>query len=112
MAQSKGKFTPKKYLPLSEATYYILLALLEPLHGYAVMQKVEQISEGSVRLGPGTLYGAFSNLEANKLIVKVGEEGRRKSYTLTPNGKAVLIEQVNRLEIKARNGKRLTSAER
>ena len=45
-----------RYLPLSESTYYVLLALLEPLHGYGVMQKVGQLSEGAVTVGPGTLY--------------------------------------------------------
>ena len=53
----KSKFG--KYLPLTESTAYILLALSEPLHGYGVMQKVEHISEGTVRIGAGTLYGAF-----------------------------------------------------
>jgi len=76
-----------KYLPLTESTYYIMLTLIEPLHGYAVMQKVEEISKGTVKVGPGTLYGAFTALEKEKLIVKVKEEKRRKSYVLTPKGK-------------------------
>ena len=63
-----------KYLPLSEATYYILLALVEPLHGYGVMQKVEAMSDESVRIGPGTLYGAFTTLEKEGLISLVKEE--------------------------------------
>jgi DNA-binding PadR family transcriptional regulator len=63
-----------KYLPLSEATYYILLALVEPLHGYGIMQKVEGMSEGTVNIGPGTMYGAFSNLEKEGLITMVKEE--------------------------------------
>ncbi len=44
-----------KYLPLTEATYYIMLSLVEPLHGYGVMQKVNEISQGTVSVGPGTL---------------------------------------------------------
>ena len=44
-----------KYLPLTESTTYILLALSEPLHGYALMQKVEEKSQGTVRIGPGSL---------------------------------------------------------
>ena len=93
-----------KYLPLTEATYYIMLALIEPLHGYAVMQKVEQISQGIVKIGPGTLYGVFSTLEEAGLIFKVKEEDRRKTYTLTPKGKKVLLSQIKRLEIMSRNG--------
>ncbi len=93
-----------KYLPLSEATYYILLALVDPLHGYGVMQKVESISDGTVNIGPGTLYGAFTTLEKEKLITMVKEEERRKSYLLTAKGREVLREQISRLQIMARNG--------
>ena len=93
-----------KYLPLTEATYYIMLSLIEPLHGYGVMQKVEQISRGTVKVGPGTLYGAFSTLEKEKLILKIKEEDRRKSYVLTPKGKQVLLGQIERLEIMTGNG--------
>jgi DNA-binding PadR family transcriptional regulator len=96
-----------KYLPLSETTYYILLALAEPLHGYGVMQKVVGLSEGTVALGPGTLYGAFTMLEKEGLIVKVSEEERRKSYTLTPKGKKVLEQQIAHLEIMIRNGQKI-----
>jgi DNA-binding PadR family transcriptional regulator len=93
-----------KYLPLTEATYYIMLSLIEPLHGYGVMQNVEQISRGTVKVGPGTLYGAFSTLEKEKLILKIKEEDRRKSYVLTPKGKQVLLRQIERLEIMTGNG--------
>jgi DNA-binding PadR family transcriptional regulator len=94
----------KKYLPLTEATAYILLALSEPLHGYGVMQKVETISNGDVKIGPGTLYGAFSTLESDRIIEKAGEEGRRKIYTLTDKGRLLLKEHVRRAEIFVKNG--------
>ncbi|MFC1985865.1 PadR family transcriptional regulator [Chloroflexota bacterium] len=97
-----------KYLPLTESTYYIMLTLIEPLHGYAVMQKIEDISKGTVKVGPGTLYGAFTSLEKEGLIVKVKEENRRKSYVLTPKGKKVLMNQIERLEIMTRNGLSVT----
>jgi len=93
-----------KYLPLTESTYYIMLTLVEPLHGYAVMQKVDAISKGTVKVGPGTLYGAFTLLEKEGLIVKVREDDRRKSYVLTPKGKKLLMNQIKRLEIMTRNG--------
>lgn len=88
-----------KYLPLSEASFYMLAALEQPSHGYAIMQKVEAMSGGSVTIGPGTMYGAFNTLEKQKLIIKVAEEDRRKIYALTDLGKEVLAEQVRRLEI-------------
>lgn len=93
-----------KYLPLTEATYYILLALVEPLHGYGIMQKVEVLSEGTVSIGPGTMYGAVSTLEKEGLITMVKEEERRKSYAMTDKGRRVLAEQIRRIEIMARNG--------
>lgn len=96
----------KRYLPLTEATTYILLALTEPLHGYGVMQKVEALSRGTVSVGPGTLYGAFTNLEKEGLIRLVREEQRRKSYTLTAKGMRLLAEQLRRLQIMADAGQK------
>jgi DNA-binding PadR family transcriptional regulator len=96
-----------KYLPLTEATYYILLALVEPLHGYGVMQKVQSLSEGTVLLGPGTLYGAFNTLEKQGIITMVKAEERRKSYALTGKGRQVLEEQVKRLDVMARVGRKI-----
>ncbi len=97
-------FNIRQYLPLSETTYYILLALIEPLHGYAVMQKVERVSQGLVKLGPGTLYGALSTLEKEGLIRMVAEDERRKSYILTEKGRSLLAEAIRRLQVMARNG--------
>jgi DNA-binding PadR family transcriptional regulator len=95
----------QKYLPLTEATYYILLTLREPLHGYAVMQRIQEMSHGMVEIGPGTLYGAFTNLEKESLIEMVKHENRRKSYLLTPKGNQLLIAQIQRLQIMAHLGK-------
>ena len=94
----------KKYLPLSEATYYIMLALINPLHGYGVMQEVEKLSQGTVKVGPGTLYGVLSTLEKEALIYRVTEDDRRKYYALTQKGKEILKEQIGRLTIMADNG--------
>lgn len=99
-----NKENHKKYLPLTEATYYIMLVLVEPLHGYGVMQKVEQISLGVVKVGPGTLYGAFGSLAKEGLIKMVKEEDRRKCYQLTDKGRQVLVGQIDRLEIMSANG--------
>ncbi len=93
-----------KYLPLSESTCYVMLALAEPSHRYAIMQKVEAMSEGGVKMGPGTLYGVLATLEKEDLIRKIREEERRKYYELTPKGRLVLAAQIERLEIMARHG--------
>jgi len=88
-----------KYLPLTEATFYIMMALVEPMHGYAIMQQVEEVSKGRVKIGPGTLYGAFSTLEKERLIEMISEENRRKIYLLTDKGKQVLALQAERVKI-------------
>lgn len=97
-----------KFLPLSESTYYIMLSLVEARHGYAIMQHVETVSKGTVTIGPGTLYGAFNNLEKAGLIRTVGEEERRKYYVLTDLGRLVLAAQINRLKIMAENGNQVS----
>ncbi len=89
----------QQYLPLTEATYYILLALVSPLHGYGVMQWIHETSRGLVTVGAGTLYNAFSLLLKEGLIVKVDEDERRKYYRLTTKGKQVLLRQIERLEV-------------
>ncbi len=95
-----------KFLPLSEATYLILASLTEPRHGYGIMQDVEAISGGRVKVGPGTLYGVLTNLLQQKLIRRSGESGdggdRRKVYALTPLGEAVLVLEGERLNALSR----------
>lgn len=99
----------KKATPLTETSYYILVSLKEPLHGYGVMQKVDELSRGRVQLGPGTLYGALSNLLNLGLIEAVGETGgeRRKLYCMTEPGRLVAEHEVMRFEELARHGRLL-----
>jgi DNA-binding PadR family transcriptional regulator len=96
----------RRYLPLTEATYYIMLALARPLHGYAVMQRVAELSRGTVIVGPGTLYGAFVTLEQQRLIERAGDEGRRKIYVITALGIRVLAAHTERLRTMTRAASR------
>ncbi|MDX8363451.1 PadR family transcriptional regulator [Cytobacillus sp. IB215316] len=84
-------------LPLSETMHYILLALREPLHGYAVMQKIEEMSNGTVILAAGTLYGAIENLNKHGWIEPIKESGRKKVYMITAEGSTILEMEQNRL---------------
>jgi DNA-binding PadR family transcriptional regulator len=70
------------------------------------MQEAEGISAGKVKLAPGTLYGAFTTLEENKMIRMVGRENRRKIYQITEKGKLILLEQVERLKIMLNNAEK------
>ena len=86
-------------LALTESTYYILLSLYHPQHGYGIMQNVERLSGGRVRLAAGTLYGALTTLTERGWIEAVGEdEGRRKEYRITPEGRAAVRAELARLQ--------------
>lgn len=106
---SEIKDRAQKFLPLTEATYYILISLVESRHGYGIMQNAATLSEGRVKLGPGTLYGAITNLLKQGLIERAGEkdlEGeRRKFYALTSLGMAVIVAECERLESLIRSGR-------
>ena len=80
-----------KNLPLTETVYYILLALKEPTHGYVLMQKVEELSDGQVRLAAGTLYGAIENLLKKGFITSIpSADIRRKVYVISQTGENIL----------------------
>lgn len=97
------------HIALTEAVFYILLSLDAPLHGYGIMQNVQQLSGGRVRLAAGTLYGALSTLCERGWIVAVGEDERRKEYGLTPAGREAVRVELARLKELVANGERLTS---
>lgn len=91
--------TFNKILPLTETTFFILISLIEPSHGYAIMQKVEELSNGRVRIAAGTMYGATENLLKQKLIREVpSDDKRRRVYLLTEAGKEILELETTRLK--------------
>ena len=94
---------------LTEAVYYILLSLAEPMHGYGIMQNVEKLSGGRVRLAAGTLYGAISSLlEKGWITALPGEkDSRKKEYRITAEGRLVLLDELARLTELLENGKKL-----
>ena len=96
---------------LTEATYYILLSLHSPQHGYGIMQQTEELSGGRVRLAAGTLYGALNTLCDKGWIVLKTVDDRRKEYLLTDRGKEILVNEVKRLKELARNGEMILGEE-
>ncbi|MBE5813610.1 MAG: PadR family transcriptional regulator [Clostridiales bacterium] len=93
-------------LALTESTYYILLSLYTPQHGYGIMQKAEQMSGGRVRLAAGTLYGALNALCDKGWIIQLPVESgsRKKEYKLTEKGLQVLQNELERLRQLVANG--------
>ena len=92
---------------LTEAVYYILLSLIEPMHGYGIMQNVERLSTGRVRLAAGTLYGAISTLLEKGWITALDgdNDSRKKEYQITDLGKAALLGEISRLQELLQNGR-------
>ena len=98
---------------LTESTYYILLSLVTPQHGYGIMQKTLQLSGGRVRLAAGTLYGALNALCEKGWIVPlpIMEESRKKEYRLTAMGLKVLKNELSRLRQLVENGEAIIKEE-
>jgi DNA-binding PadR family transcriptional regulator len=94
---------------LTEAVYYILLALHTPMHGYGIMQFVKEISNGRVNLGPGTLYGAINTMLTKAWIKALADssDSRKKEYIITEEGRKIVLEEIKRLEELISNGKRI-----
>ena len=98
---------------LTESTYYILLSLFEPQHGYGIMQRTEELSGGRVRRAAGTLYGALSSMsEKGWIQLLPGESGsRKKEYCLTSEGLLALKNELDRLKELVRNGEEILGGE-
>lgn len=98
---------------LTESTYYILLSLVTPRHGYGIMQQTEALSGGRVRLAAGTLYGALNALCDKGWIKPIAsaEDSRKKEYTITEKGLAVLKAELARLRQLVANGQTVLKEE-
>jgi len=88
--------------PLPGASLYLVLALLDgEQHGYALMGRVAELSDGAWRMGPGTLYGTLNRLVADGLIEETridrDESERRRFYALTTAGRSVASQELARL---------------
>ena len=91
---------------LTEAVYYILLSLFNPMHGYGIMQNVSILSNKRVNLGPGTLYGAINTLLEKHFIESFSsdDKSRKKEYIITTLGKQTVINEIERLNELIING--------
>ena len=90
--------------PMTEATYYILLSLMKPGHGYGMMQRIRELSGGRIEMGPGTMYGVLTRMNKEGLIVLTEEDGRRKNYAITDEGKKALHAEYERLKLLVHDG--------
>ena len=97
---------PSDFLPLTPAVLHILLALADgDQHGYAIAQTVEELTGGTVRMGPGTLYGSIGRMVASGLLEessrgrgRIAGDERRRFYRMTTLGRRVLESEMERLD--------------
>jgi DNA-binding PadR family transcriptional regulator len=105
---------PESFLPLTPAVFHILLALAdEEKHGYAIMQEVEAVTAGRVKMGPGTLYGSIKRMLAASLIEESDDrpdptldDERRRYYSQTGLGRRVLRAEIDRMAVLMRLARR------
>ena len=88
----------KVYVPMTETAFFILLCLRKPNHGYGIVQMVDKMTEGAVKLTPGTMYGSLSKMEKDNVIRFIREEDKRKIYQITELGMEVLQIELRRIE--------------
>jgi len=96
--------------PLTEALFYILLAVRTPNHGYGIIQDISEMTGGRVTLGPGTLYGAINSMLSKgwiRLYSEDKESRKKKEYLLTSRGEEVFHNEVQRLNELVKNAKKM-----
>lgn len=98
---------------LTEAVFYILLSLYQPLHGYGIMQNIKDLSGDRVNLGAGTLYGAINTLLEKDWIQAISNDkaSRKKEYVITDLGKMIVGDEILRLTELLENGLKVMGGE-
>ena len=101
----------EKFQALTEQMFYILLCLKDECCGMDIMNRVEQITDGRVRVGPGTLYNLLEQFSDADFICQTKVEGRRRSYILTTRGRSILQDEYDRIQRQAEDYRRLLGEE-
>lgn len=91
--------------PLTQPMYYILLSLRQERHGYEIMQYVEDLTKGRVKIGPGTLYALLARFEEEGYIDLLDDDSNRKTYIITSSGEEILNKEIERLELLLRDAR-------
>ena len=96
----------EKFVTLTEAMFYILICLQNECCGTDIMQQVHDMTDGRVRIGPGTLYNLLDQFLKNKMIQETSVQGRRKNYQITQYGKELLDLEYERIKQLAKDYER------
>ncbi|SEN05703.1 Transcriptional regulator PadR-like family protein [Mesobacillus persicus] len=90
----------KQIEQLTDSVFYIMAALSNPRHGYAVMALIEETTKGTVNIGPASMYTIIKKLLQQELIYLYDDsDSRRKTYLLTQKGREVLREDIERRKV-------------
>ena len=96
---------------MTEPMFYILMALQDECCGVDIMEKVSQMTDGTIALGPGTLYTILGNFEKAGMIKETAVEGRKRSYIITNAGRIAVAEEYRRTVQKAKDYERFMREE-
>lgn len=88
----------KKYIPMTESAFYILFSLTEPRHGYGIIKRVEELTNGRLHLGSGTIYGTLTKMQKDEMITVFSDEKRKTIYEITGIGKLIMRKEMDRLQ--------------
>nr|WP_175384398.1 PadR family transcriptional regulator [Bacillus sp. FJAT-27225] len=88
----------KKYIPMTETAFYILLSLSTPRHGYGIVKHVEDISNSRIQLGSGTVYGTLTKMQKDGVITVFADEERKTVYEITEVGRQLIAAEIQRLK--------------
>ncbi|MGD7054274.1 PadR family transcriptional regulator [Sutcliffiella horikoshii] len=83
---------------MTETAFYILLSLTDPRHGYGIIKHVEEISNGRIRLGSGTIYGTLTKMQKDGVITVFADAERKTVYEITDSGKELITAEIERLK--------------
>jgi DNA-binding PadR family transcriptional regulator len=88
----------KKYIPMTETAFYILLSLTKPRHGYGIVKHVEEVTSSRILLGSGTVYGTLTKMQKDGIITVFADEERKTVYEVTEVGKKLIIAEITRIK--------------
>lgn len=99
--------TNKRSKGLTQPMYYMLLSLKRPRHGYEMMQYIGWLTDGRVKVGPGTLYSLLARFEDDGYIKMIDANDNKKTYMITDLGTQIVDEEVERLELLLKDASRV-----
>ncbi len=103
----------KKYNPMTETTFYTLLSIREPRHGYAIMQFVGELTGKRIQLGTGTLYTMLGRLTEDGLTEILSQDDNgKKVYRITRLGEQIMYKEIERLKCQLANGVKIFNGEK